>query len=86
MKSMRLSVLLLAALLASAGPVLADRGRGGDSPGSGQGSSLTPAQAGEMARRQTGGRVLGVTASDGGYRVKVLTPKGEIRYVFVPAR
>jgi hypothetical protein len=39
-----------------------------------------------MARRQTGGRVLAVTASDGGYRVKVLTPKGEVRYVFVPGR
>jgi hypothetical protein len=39
-----------------------------------------------MARRQTGGRVLAVTAGDGGYRVKVLTPQGEVRYVFVPGR
>lgn len=51
-----------------------------------QGKSLTPDQAGEIARQQTGGRVLAVKPTDGGYQVKVLTPGGEVRYVFVPSR
>ncbi len=81
--------LLLALLLVLCGPNWADRGRGGgggDGERGGQGRGITAAQAGEQARRQTGGRVLAVTASDGGYRVKVLTPKGEVRNVFVPGR
>jgi hypothetical protein len=84
---MYLKRLLLASVLLLAAPAWADRGRGGgDAPQGGQSRGLTPAQAGETARRQTGGRVLAVTASDGGYRVKVLTPEGEVRYVFVPGR
>jgi hypothetical protein len=39
-----------------------------------------------MARRQTGGRVLAVTPSNDGYRVKVLTPNGEVRYVLISGR
>lgn len=81
------SHLLLALLLVLSGPTWADRGRGGgDGERGGQGRGVTAAQASEMARRQTGGRVLAVTPSDGGYRVKVLTPKGEVRNVFVPGR
>lgn len=82
---MRLTNVLLALLLL-AGPVWAERGRGGDAPRGGQGGGLTPAQAGEMARRQTGGRVLAVTPSNDGYRVKVLTPNGEVRYVLISGR
>lgn len=48
--------------------------------------SLSPAEAGEIAQRQTGGRVLAVKPTDGGYQVKVLTPDGAVRYVFVPAK
>ncbi|MFZ0788785.1 MAG: hypothetical protein WAM94_04080 [Chromatiaceae bacterium] len=83
---MQLKRFLFACFLLLTAPAWADRGRGGDAPQGGQSRGLTPAQAGEAARRQTGGRVLAVTASDGGYRVKVLTPKGEVRYVFVPGR
>ncbi|HSO83504.1 hypothetical protein [Thiocapsa sp.] len=48
---------------------------------------MSPGQAEEAARRQTGGgRVLSVKPSDGGYQVKVLTPSGEVKYVFVSGR
>ena len=46
-----------------------------------QAKHFTPEQAAKAARRQTGGRVLNVKPGNGGYRVKVLTPKGEVRYV-----
>lgn len=49
-------------------------------------NQITPAQAGEIVQRQTGGRVLAVKPADGGYQVKVLTPDGSVRYVFVPSR
>lgn len=52
----------------------------------GQGGRISAHEAGELARRQTGGRVLAVKPADGGYRVKVLTPSGEVRYVFIPDR
>jgi len=55
----------------------ADTGRGG--------GQISPGQAAEIARRQTGGRVLSVEGGRNGYQVKVLTPSGEIRYVSVPA-
>ncbi|SDX17264.1 PepSY domain-containing protein [Thiocapsa roseopersicina] len=48
---------------------------------------MSPGQAEAAARRQTGGgRVLSVKPSDGGYQVKVLTPSGEVKYVFVSGR
>ena len=47
---------------------------------------MTAAQAGAIAQQQTGGRVLAVKPADGGYQVKVLTPDGKVRYVFVPDR
>lgn len=45
---------------------------------------FSPEQAAETARRQTGGRVLTVKPEQDGYRVKVLTPRGDVRYVPVP--
>jgi hypothetical protein len=49
------------------------------------GRRISADQAAEIARRQSGGRVLAVRESRDGYQVKVLTPGGEVRYVFVPA-
>ena len=51
----------------------------------GQAARISAAQAAEIARRQSGGRVLAVKESREGYQVKVLTPRGEVRYVFVSA-
>lgn len=46
----------------------------------------TAAEASEIARQQTGGgRVLAVKPADGGFQVKVLTPDGKVRFVFVPS-
>lgn len=50
-----------------------------------QAGRISAAQAAEIARRQTGGRVLAVKESRDGYQVKVLTQGGEVRYVFVSA-
>jgi hypothetical protein len=85
---MPLRHLMLATLLALAPLHAASaRGGGGDHRGSPQGRELTAGQAGEIARRQTnGGRVLAVSPDKGGYRVKVLTPSGDVRSVFVPGR
>ena len=70
--------------------------RGGDPltfqplpPGStvlaGGGGASSPSEAADEARRRTGGQVLSVRKSGGGYEVKVLTPSGEVRMVFIPA-
>jgi hypothetical protein len=53
-------------------------------PGQAGGSS-SAAQAAEQVRRQTGGRILSVQERDGGYEVKVLTPSGEVRSVYISA-
>lgn len=46
-------------------------------------------QAAAAVQRQTGGRVLSVDKADNGrravWRVKVVTPRGEVRVVFVDA-
>lgn len=46
-------------------------------------------QAAAAAQRQTGGRVLSVDKTETGqrsvWRVKVVTPKGEVRVVFIDA-
>lgn len=46
-------------------------------------------QAAAAAQRQTGGRVLSVDKTESGrgtvWRVKVVTPKGEVRVVFINA-
>lgn len=80
---MRAHSLVLSALILSAVFQPAWAGRGGQGDGGGQ---VSPSQASEIAASQTGGRVLAVKPADGGYRVKVLTPDGQVRYVFVPAR
>jgi hypothetical protein len=49
------------------------------------GGAASPSEAADEARRRTGGQVLSVRQSRGGYEVKVLTPSGEVRIVFVPA-
>lgn len=86
---MRATTLLIATLLialltppgwAANGP----KGKGGGREGK-EGAGMTTSQAAESARRQTGGRVLSVQDGAGGYRVKVLTPSGEVRDVFVPS-
>ena len=41
-------------------------------------------EASEIARKQTGGRVLAVKSTDRGFQVKVLTPDGKVRQIFVP--
>lgn len=45
--------------------------------------SITRDDAAERARRATGGRVLSIqegSRNDNGYRVKILTPDGQVRY------
>jgi hypothetical protein len=92
---MRYRILALSVLLALAplGGAWADRGgRGHDSRGKGgdrgwgEGRQSSESRASERARQQTGGRVLGVSPSNEGYRVKILTPKGEVRNIQVPDR
>jgi hypothetical protein len=48
------------------------------------GGAASPAEAAAQAQRQTGGKVLAVRPTGGGYEVKVLTPSGEVRVVFIP--
>jgi len=88
--TLRAPLLGLVALVAGALTTPASAGPPGRTPGSGpssgpSGASPSAAQAAEQARRQTGGRVLAVEERGGGYQVKVLTPSGEVRSVFVPA-
>ncbi|MCU0835966.1 MAG: hypothetical protein MUC77_16280 [Chromatiaceae bacterium] len=82
---MRATTLLMAILIALS---LAQPGWGANgSKGKGKergGGGMSSSQAAQTAQRQTGGRVLSVKESSGGYRVKVLTPSGEVRDVFVP--
>jgi uncharacterized membrane protein YkoI len=50
-------------------------------------AALSPDDAAAVAQRQTGGRVLAVERSDAGgrpvWRVKVVTPGGEVRVILV---
>jgi len=55
--------------------------RGGEQRHKGSRGGMTAAKAAAMAQRQTGGRVLAVEESRGDYRVKVLTPAGEVRSI-----
>jgi hypothetical protein len=43
-------------------------------------------QAIENVQRATGGKVLDAREADGGYRIKVITRRGEVRVVHVDAR
>jgi hypothetical protein len=90
MKGKSASILVLLLALALIPPLAFGRnlghGGGHPNPDAGRGGGqISPGQAAEIARRQTGGRVLSVEHGRRGYRVKVLTPSGEIRYVSVPA-
>lgn len=84
--------LSLCLLLLLAADVSLARGQGdgsGSGPGAagkGQARTITPAEAGERVRSQTGGRVLSVNPNGNGYEVKVLTPQGEVRRIRVPGR
>jgi hypothetical protein len=80
---MKLPILAAAVLVCLAlQPVRAGPEVKGDGKGGGKkGQDFTAEQAAETPRRQTGGRVLNVKPGNGGYRVKVLTPKGEVLYV-----
>lgn len=55
----------------------------------GRGAQLSASAAADLVQRRTGGRVLAVQAQrESGreiYRVKVLTPQGEVRIVLVDA-
>ena len=77
--------LVLLALVALAGPGSALAGPPGMRLAGQGGGATSAAQAAEQVRRQTGGKVLSVREKGGGYEVKVLTPSGEVRSVFVPA-
>jgi hypothetical protein len=82
MKPNRLVIAILLLLMASQ-PVLGQRD--GDDRGKGRGrEGITAGEAAERVRKDTGGRVLSVEDGGNGYRVRVLTPKGEVRVVSVP--
>lgn len=77
-----LVLIALVALAGTAATIAAPPGMRLAGQGGGAGSA---AQAAEQVRRQTGGKVLSVRERNGGYEVKVLTPSGEVRSVFIPA-
>jgi hypothetical protein len=77
--------LVLIALVALAGPGSALAAPPGMRLAGQGGGAASAAQAAEQVRRQTGGKVLSVREKGGGYEVKVLTPSGEVRSVFIPA-
>ena len=89
MKLLRL-VTALTLLAVCTQPALADRDKGGKKgagkPDGKQAQGISSAQAAQIARKKTGGRVLAVKPASKGYRVKVLTPGGEVRYIKVPGR
>jgi len=90
MKLLRLVTTVITLLAFCTQPALADRDkrgkRGHGKPNSKQARGVSSAQAANIARKKTGGRVLTVKPASKGYRVKVLTPSGEVRYVKVPGR
>ncbi len=46
--------------------------------------SLSPGEAAEQAKARTGGKVLKVKQKkEGGYRVKVLMPNGQVRNIYI---
>ena len=77
--------LVLLALVALAGPAATIAVPPGMQLAGQGGGAASAAQAAEQVRRQTGGKVLSVRERNGGYEVKVLTPSGEVRSVFIPA-
>lgn len=73
-----LSVATLGGVSLLVGPLAAAADRG-----QGTSEGMTADQAAERVRNQTGGRVLRVDSVGDGYRVKVLTPSGEVREITV---
>jgi uncharacterized iron-regulated membrane protein len=51
-----------------------------------QAARLTLEQAVDRVQQATGGRVLDARDAGGVYRIKVLTPRGEVRVVLVDPR
>jgi uncharacterized membrane protein YkoI len=49
-------------------------------------SRITLEQAIQSVQRAIGGRVLDAREVSGGYRIKILTPRGEVRVVYVDAK
>ena len=82
-----LATLIAAPLSATAGR---DRWSRGDPPGYAPHSTadarITLQQAIQSVQRATGGRVLDAREVSGGYRIKILTPRGEVRVVYVDAK
>lgn len=49
--------------------------------------TLTPAEAAEIAKEQTGGKVIRVSEYDpekNGYSVRMLTASGQVKTLFIP--
>jgi hypothetical protein len=84
--TLAIAILLTAAFAQPGWAADGRRDKGGDRRNGGEQGGTTAEQAAEKVRRQTGGRVLDVRKSGGGYRVKVLTPSGEVRSVTVPGQ
>ncbi len=82
----------LVCLTLLAGPAAADRNRWARddppayAPHSTQDARISLEQAIRNVQRATGGRVLDAREVPGGYRIKVLTRRGEVRVVHVDAR
>jgi uncharacterized membrane protein YkoI len=84
-------VLSLSALIAMPGPAAAGHERWlreeppSYAPYSTADARITLEQAIQSVQRATGGRVLDAREVRGGYRIKVLTQRGEVRVVYVDA-
>ena len=82
-------VLIAIVLACSLAPAVDGHAKDKGDRGDGGGRSGADAAA-ERAQRDSGGRVLSVhpprDQADGDYRVKVLTPQGEVRYLNVDPR
>jgi uncharacterized membrane protein YkoI len=85
-------VLALTALIANPGPAVAERDRWSReeapsyAPYSTADTRVSLEQAIQSVQRATGGRVLDAREVRDGYRIKVLTRRGEVRVVYVDAK
>ena len=61
-------------------------GPGSYAPRSSADRRISLQQAVDRVQRETGGRVLDARDAGDGYRIKVLTRRGEVRVVYVDAR
>jgi len=75
-----LSILLLAGTATARDESPGTRGSRAERQGR---NDFSASQAADVARKRTGGRVLAVKAVRDGYQVRMLTPGGEVRNVFV---